>query len=71
MFGNPNQPQLPQRFEMLSEQRISNSTYVTLVDTVTGVTYVSVTHYGESPTIMQPLLDRDGKPYIDPRYGGR
>ncbi|MBQ6251394.1 MAG: xylan 1,4-beta-xylosidase [Ruminococcus sp.] len=56
---------------MLSEQRISNSTYVTLVDTVTGVTYVSVTHTLDSSTIMQPLLDRDGKPYIDPRYGGR
>lgn len=71
MFGNPDKPQLPQRFEMLSEQRISNSTYVTLVDTVTGVTYVSVTHTLDSSTIMQPLLDRDGKPYIDPRYGGR
>ena len=71
MFGNKNQPQLPQRFEMLSEQYISNSTYVTLVDTVTGVTYVSVTHTLDSSTIMQPLLDRDGKPYIDPRYGGR
>ena len=71
MFGSPNKPQLPQRFEMLSEQRISNSTYVTLVDTVTGVTYVSVTHTLDSSTIMQPLLDRDGKPYIDPRYGGR
>ncbi|EWM52735.1 DUF6440 family protein [Ruminococcus flavefaciens] len=71
MFGNQNKPQLPQRFEMLSEQRISNSTYVTLVDTVTGVTYVSVTHTLDSSTIMQPLLDRDGKPYIDPRYGGR
>ncbi len=71
MFGNQNKPQLPQRFEMLSEQYISSSTYVTLVDTVTGVTYVSVTHSNESSTIMQPLIDRDGKPYIDPRYGGR
>ena len=71
MFNNKDKPQLPDRFEMLSAQKINNSTYVTLVDTVTGVTYVSVTHSLDSTTIIQPLLDRDGKPYVDPRYGGK
>lgn len=63
-----NIPQLPPRFDLLSAQRICNSTYITLVDKITGVTYVSVTHNVDSSTIMQSLLDRDGKSYVDPRY---
>ena len=64
-------PQLPPRFDIISAQRIISSNYVTIVDKVTGVTYVCVSHGVDAATIIQPLLDKDGKPYVDPRYIGK
>jgi hypothetical protein len=55
-----------ERFEFISEQWYYGNNYTVLVDKVTGVTYASV---GDRRII--PLLDKDGKPYIDPRFGGK
>jgi len=54
-----------ERFEFISEQWYYGNIYAVLVDKVTGVTYASV---GGDRRII-PLLDKDGKPYVDPRYG--
>ncbi len=56
-----------ERFEFISEQWYWGTNYAVLVDKVTGVTYVTK---GDDSRIT-PLLDKDGKPYIDPRFGGR
>lgn len=55
-----------ERFEFISEQRYWGTIYAVLVDKVTGVTYLSAMNNG---TRITPLIDKDGKPYIDPRFG--
>ena len=57
-----------ERFEFISEQYYWGTMFSVLVDKVTGVTYMATMREG---TRITPLLDRDGKPYIDPRFGGR
>ena len=57
-----------ERFEFISEQDYWGTTFSVLVDKVTGVTYMATLRNG---TRVIPLLDKDGKPYIDPRFGGR
>lgn len=54
-----------ERFEFISEQYYWGTMYSVIVDKVTGVTYMS-----NSRRVI-PMLDRDGKPYIDPRFGGK
>ncbi|WP_295073267.1 DUF6440 family protein [Ruminococcus sp.] len=56
-----------ERFEFISEQQYWGTIYSVFVDKVTGVTYLSSMREG---TRVTPLLDKDGKPYIDPRFGG-
>ena len=56
-----------QRFEFISEQCYYGNPYLVLVDKVTGVTYATVGGDGR----LTPLLDKDGKPYVDPRFGSR
>ena len=57
-----------ERFEFISEQYYWGTMFSVLVDKVTGVTYMATTRDG---TRITPLLDKDGKPYVDPRFGGR
>ena len=56
-----------ERFEFISEQWYFGNNYAVLVDKVTGVTYATVGGDGR----LTPLLDKDGKPYVDPRFGSR
>ena len=55
-----------ERFEFISEQNYWGTIYSVFVDRVTGVTYMAALRDG---TRVTPLLDKDGKPYVDPRYG--
>ena len=57
-----------ERFEFISEQNYWGTIFTVFVDKVTGVTYTAP--LGDS-TRITPLIDKDGKPYIDPRYGGK
>ena len=38
-----------------------------LVDTKTGINYLSI-RYGGYPGGLTPLLDREGKPIVTPKY---
>lgn len=56
-----------ERFEFISEQWYFGNNYAVLVDKATGVTYATVGRESR----LTPLLDKDGKPYVDPRFGNR
>ena len=56
-----------ERFEFISEQWYWGTRYSVLVDRATGITYTTVGENGR----LTPLLDKDGKPYVDPRFGSR
>ncbi len=57
---------MEKRFEILEKEGFLEGTRI-IVDTETGVQYLYVySGYGGGVT---PLLDRDGKPLIDKRFG--
>ena len=57
---------MEKRFEILEKDGFLEGTRI-IVDTETGVQYLYVySGYGGGVT---PLLDRDGKPLIDKRFG--
>ena len=59
------------RFDFVSDQHIGGTDFIVLVDRATGVNYVAASFGMDGGTRITPLLDRDGKPYVDPRYGGK
>ena len=57
---------MEKRFEILEKEGFLEGTRI-IVDTETGVQYLYVySGYGGGVT---PLLDRDGKPLLDKRFG--
>ncbi len=57
---------MEKRFEILEKEGFLEGTRI-IVDTETGVQYLYVySGYGGGVT---PLLDRDGKPLLDSRFG--
>lgn len=57
---------MEKRFEIIEKEGFMEGARI-IVDTETGVQYLYVfSGYGGGVT---PLLDRDGKPLIDKRYG--
>ena len=57
---------MEKRFEIIDKEGFMEGARI-IVDTETGVQYLYVfSGYGGGVT---PLLDRDGKPLIDKRYG--
>ncbi len=59
------------RFEFVSKQSFLSTDYVVLVDKATGVNYLSASYGMDGGTRVIPMLDKDGKPYVDPRFGSR
>ena len=68
MFGNKDEKtEKPKRFRLISSQVINNVRYDVLMDRMTGVCYTS-THSYYGGTRITPMLDKDGRPYVDPAY---
>ncbi|MBR6967916.1 MAG: xylan 1,4-beta-xylosidase [Ruminococcus sp.] len=71
MFGSKAEksanPEKPKRFRLTSSQVINNVRYDVLMDRMTGVCYTA-THSYYGGTRIVPILDKDGKPYVDPAY---